>query len=50
MGADYNDEADDVYNQICEEQGIAVANSDLGQANAATGVVGGPQAASAAAI
>lgn len=47
MGADANDEADDVYNQICEEQGIAVANSDLGNANAATGQINTGQADSA---
>ena len=39
MDADFQDDADDVYNQVCEEQGIAIENSELGQMNAGTGAV-----------
>ena len=38
-GPEGEQEADDIYEQICAEQGIALENSALGQAKTGTGVV-----------
>ena len=43
MGGDEADEqADDIYNQICEEQGIMMQTEALGP-QASTGMIGGGQ-------